>query len=92
MNKYFTSYENEQICGKHQVASITSCHAWQYGTILLLNLAVTKVAEFLPIFKQGKIPPRNEGLDQSIYLYHGISELGNLPPCQLDGIGTTVCR
>lgn len=80
------------MCAKHQVASVTICHVWQYGTILSLDLAGTQLAKFLPIFKQGKISTRNGGSDQSIYLYHGINELGNRPPCQLDGISTTVCR
>jgi len=80
------------MCAKNQVASVISCHIWQYGTILLLNLTGTQVAKFPPVSEPGKIPARNGGSDQSIYLYHGIDELGNHPSCQLDGISTTVCR
>lgn len=68
------------ICTKHQVANVTSCHVWQYETTRFLNLAGTQVANFLLIYKQAKIFTRNGGSDQSIYLYHGINELGNHLP------------
>lgn len=63
---------------KHQVQALgTSCLFWQHGTTCFLKLAGTKVANFLFIYEQGKIFTRNGRSDQSIYLYHGINELGN---------------